>query len=388
MGEEKKTYGESNSTYAPHDSSSIHSYDRHAGTRKKSDPQFSNEFLHRVLESLTHPFFVIDVNDYSILLANAASGIDSSLGLKCFEYSHNVNFPCNGKGHQCPLIEVVKRKKPVVVEHIHFNNEGEEQYLEVHAYPVFNDMGDIVQIIEYSLDVTEQRWTEHMLEEEMKRSRLFLDLLAHDIANQLQIISCNVELLSNILSRTEIIELTQASSDIKNAVIRSAAVISKARGSEQLRWTPLVARNLIRAIDEACKMLAETNDDYILDKQIEVKDATILADGFLEQLIFNLLENSVVHNSKEQKQVTIKVIEVENAYHISIIDNGPGIRQDTISRIFDPNQRIGGLGLHFSKEIVNKYGGRLIVKNRDAENPMVGIESLVILPRAGCVLYE
>ena len=30
-----------------------------------------NKFLNRVIDSLPHPFFVVDVNDYSILMANS-----------------------------------------------------------------------------------------------------------------------------------------------------------------------------------------------------------------------------------------------------------------------------------------------------------------------------
>ena len=46
----------------------------------QGDIQRQNEFLNNVIESLPHPFYVIDVNDYTIKMANSASGQFQSSG--------------------------------------------------------------------------------------------------------------------------------------------------------------------------------------------------------------------------------------------------------------------------------------------------------------------
>ena len=57
-----------------------------------------NEFLNHVLESLTHPFYVLDANDYTIKMANSAA-IKGELkpGTTCYVLTHHRNSPCSGK---------------------------------------------------------------------------------------------------------------------------------------------------------------------------------------------------------------------------------------------------------------------------------------------------
>jgi PAS domain S-box-containing protein len=54
---------------------------------------------------------------------------------------------------------VKKTKKPVVVEHVHYV-DGNPRVFEVHGFPVFDSKGNVVQMIEYSLDITERKLAE------------------------------------------------------------------------------------------------------------------------------------------------------------------------------------------------------------------------------------
>ncbi len=54
------------------------------------------------------------------------------------------------------------------MEHIHFNQEGEQRYVEVHGYPIFDNNGQLAQMIEYSLDITEKKKAETALLEAHK----------------------------------------------------------------------------------------------------------------------------------------------------------------------------------------------------------------------------
>ena len=120
--------------------------------------QKQNEFLNIVLESLSHPFYVIDANNYLIKLANSATGNNLTLGkTTCHGFSHNSDKPCHGSGHPCPLEIVKKTKKPVVVEHIHHNKDGNLINVEIHSHPIFDKNGNVVQIIEYNFDITERK---------------------------------------------------------------------------------------------------------------------------------------------------------------------------------------------------------------------------------------
>ncbi len=61
-------------------------------------------FLMDVIESLEHPFYVIDVETYEIELANnAAYDVIGNRGSTCYELTHHSNHPCDGLDHPCPL---------------------------------------------------------------------------------------------------------------------------------------------------------------------------------------------------------------------------------------------------------------------------------------------
>jgi len=123
--------------------------------------QEQNEYLNTIIESLAHPFYVIDANDYTIKLANSAAYAgDLSKKITCFALTHKCKKPCGGSEHLCPLEDVKKTKKPVVVEHVHYV-DGNPRVFEVHGFPVFDSKGNVVQMIEYSLDITERKQAEN-----------------------------------------------------------------------------------------------------------------------------------------------------------------------------------------------------------------------------------
>lgn len=131
-----------------------------------------SEFLSSVLESLSHPFYVIDAHDYSIKLANAAAQLGRLTGEStCYALTHRRRAPCDSREHPCPL-EIIKRtKKSVVVEHVHFDKTGHPRNVEVHGYPIFDKEGNISQMIEYTFDITERKQMEEALKESESKFR-------------------------------------------------------------------------------------------------------------------------------------------------------------------------------------------------------------------------
>jgi PAS domain S-box-containing protein len=145
--------------------------------RKKAEEELQkqHQFLITVLESLTHPFYVIDAEDYSIIMANSASGtaVDEER-TTCYALAHDQTKPCSSQDHPCPLNRVKQSKKPVSVSHIHYDADGEPRNVEVHAYPIFDDNGEVIQVIEYCPDVTERV----RAEEEVIRNNRLLEALS------------------------------------------------------------------------------------------------------------------------------------------------------------------------------------------------------------------
>ena len=134
------------------------------------------DFLQNVMESLTHPFYVINSKDYTIKMANTASGFkDIQEGTTCHALTHHQDSPCESPDHDCPLKEVQQTGKPVVTEHSHFDKDGKEKTVEVHGFPIFGNNGNVVQMIEYSLDITERRRNEVALRESEEKFRSLVE---------------------------------------------------------------------------------------------------------------------------------------------------------------------------------------------------------------------
>lgn len=119
------------------------------------------EFLETVVESLTHPFYVVDVESRQIVLANtAAKQLGGGEGQTCFEITRHMTRQCQGDGLPCPIDEVVRTRQPLMLEQRLCLPGGSERHMEVYGYPIVDADGDVVQMIEYCLDVTRRRQVE------------------------------------------------------------------------------------------------------------------------------------------------------------------------------------------------------------------------------------
>ena len=121
-----------------------------------ADPE--HRLLGHVFESITFPIYVIDVNTHRILLANpAASKAPAPKDATCYQLTHRRDTPCDGPEGPCPIAEVCRTKERMITEHVHADRFGVPKHYEVHAFPVCDAAGNVTQIIEYNVDITERK---------------------------------------------------------------------------------------------------------------------------------------------------------------------------------------------------------------------------------------
>jgi len=123
------------------------------------------DMLKSIIESLTHPFFVVDVKDFSVLAANSAAYKMAAnfKDVRCYAVLQGGHKRCGTKEHPCPVDSVTQTKKPIVIEHLCRDESGQAKHIEIHAYPVFNESGDVTGVIEYWLDVTEKQLAQQQI---------------------------------------------------------------------------------------------------------------------------------------------------------------------------------------------------------------------------------
>ena len=93
----------------------------------------------------------------------------------------------------------------------------------------------------------------------------------------------------------------------------------------------------------------------------------------LEQILLNLLTNAIRYSDKEKTLINIGLKETMSHYLFTVKDNGIGIQESQIDRIFDKhvtlglkdrfNQQGSGIGLSSVKVLVEKLGGNIRVES-------------------------
>lgn len=124
--------------------------------------QKQRAYLQKIMDSIQSPLYVVDARNYRIRLANQAA---REMGLveertTCYALTHRRAEPCDGIEHPCPLQHVRTKRRPYTTEHIHYRADGSAYYAEVHGYPIFDDNGEVIEMVEYSVDVTERKRAE------------------------------------------------------------------------------------------------------------------------------------------------------------------------------------------------------------------------------------
>ncbi len=178
-------------------------FEKEISHRKRVEEKIrqQKDFLETLIESLTHPFYVVDTNNYKIVMANSEAKklCNSSENITCYTLTHKVNTPCDDiEEHPCPMRVMKKTKKPVTVEHIHYDPDGNARNVEVHAYPILDDEGHVIQMIEYTFDITRRK----QVEEELETYRRHLEHLVEQ--RTIEFKKANAQLEQEIIEHRQI----------------------------------------------------------------------------------------------------------------------------------------------------------------------------------------
>ena len=353
-----------------------------------------HQFLSHIIESLSQPFYVVNVDDYSVAIANSAARGNNAIesATTCYALTHQLNSPCDGKEHPCPIKAVVERREVVHTEHVHYDEEGNEKYFEFYGYPIFNSRGNVSQMIEYSLDITTRKNAMNALEtardvaeNAAKTKADFLANMSHEIRTPLNAIYGMTNLMLDTPLNDEqedFIKTIQGGSDTLLRVINDILDFSKIEaGKMELEKHPF---NLRTCVEDTISLLYEksTNKKLKLTCSIETGTPPVVIGDItrLRQILVNLLNNAIKFTDKGEVVIHIQARKVEKNLHelfFSIRDTGIGIPADKMDKLFESFSQVdssttrkyggSGLGLVISRELAEKMGGKMWVESKEGE---------------------
>ena len=111
----------------------------------------------------------------------------------------------------------------------------------------------------------------------------------------------------------------------------------------------------------------------------------IIADAEqMKKVINNIIGNSVKYMDKPQGQIDIRILDATDFIRVEIEDNGRGIAQKDLQRIFERFYRTdisrnsaqggSGIGLSIVKKIVEDHGGRIWASSKEGEGTCMHFE--------------
>jgi PAS domain S-box-containing protein len=314
----------------------------------------------------------IQAPDYRILRVNRPVvekyqiTFEKLINRKCYEAYFRRSEPCE----RCPVSVSIETKQPASSV---MKISEDHATLQIFSYPIVDEKGKLLSVIEYVKDITEeQRLQEQLIQsEKLAGIGVLASGVAHEINNPLSGIIGMAEIAleeedpsKKISYLTDILDCGQRI----NEIVKGLRSYSRAAKKEEFGQVDLNG-----VLEESLKMvqLATKASSVEVIKEFQTSEKIQANMGEIQQVFTNLITNAFQAMDGKGGKLVLATRSLEDFVEVKISDNGMGIPQKYINQIFDAffttkNPGEGtGLGLNIVYRIVNKYEGTIDVESRE-----------------------
>jgi len=219
------------------------------------------------------------------------------------------------------------------------------------------------------MDVTEQQMDE-------QRKNDFIGMVSHELKTPLTSLTAIVQVSSKKLKDSEDEFLASAMEKANLQVKRMSNMINGFLNVSRLESSKLLIQkkpfNLENLIDEVIQENAATISTHQI--KFESCEPVLVNADFdkIGSVITNLISNAIKYSPKG-KEVIVKCEVVANKAHVSVEDQGMGLKPGDKEKVFDRYYRVEsthtehisgfGIGLYLSAEIVKRHDGEIWVES-------------------------
>lgn len=194
--------------------------------------------------------------------------------------------------------------------------------------------------------------------------------LSHEIKNPLSVLKLNLDYLKLSKEKfdeetNECIDASLEAADIINQLIYNTLEFSRKNkdGFEECNINNIIEK----AISITRGIAAKKNITFELNLDEELHEVKGIETSIL-QVFINIISNGI-EASKQNSKIIINSCQKNDAVYAEVIDEGIGIKEEDLSRIFDEfytNKENGtGLGLSVCKTILLEHEAKFNMRNND-----------------------
>jgi signal transduction histidine kinase len=249
----------------------------------------------------------------------------------------------------------------------------EETTLRISSYPILDEKGHLISIIEYIEDITgEQRLQDQLIQsEKLAGVGVLASGVAHEINNPL---SGVIGMAEVAMEEENLPEIKGYLKDILNCGMRISEIVKGLRTYSRIaKQGEQSLIDINEVLEESLKMvrLATKTTSIEVVKNFQSVDKIEANAGEVQQIFTNLITNAFQAMNEKGGALTISTRSLKDTVEIKLSDSGMGIPQKNINKIFDPfftTKKIGegtGLGLNIVYRIVTKYEGTIDVESKE-----------------------
>lgn len=198
----------------------------------------------------------------------------------------------------------------------------------------------------------------------------FAASIAHEIRNPMTSLKGFVELLkmNNSTDNKNYLNVMESELQRMDLILSELLFLSKPR---ELHYNEISIEKVVKEVIEL--LMPQAFQHHILLK-LETSDYyninIIGSDNRLKQMLINLVKNAI-EVMENGGTITMKIENNNHVVNLSIIDQGPGLRDSEVQHLFTPfytTKSTGtGLGLPLVKKVIDEHNGSIVVKSTVGE---------------------
>jgi PAS domain S-box-containing protein len=290
------------------------------------------------------------------------------------------------KGRLCELWNNVKDGKTWKGEFVNLGKRGKMKWESISVSPIFNDKGEINNLVIVKEDITERKRAEEATKKyneelkELNRSKdKFFSIVSHDLRSPFNGLLGLANLLASEFDSLANDELKSIADSLNSTANHLFKYIENLLEWSRLQSGKMVHQPVKVDLRESIIYMLKILSPNILQKNITVEyhlkdNSFVFADyNMVNSILDNLISNAIKFTMDSGK-IYIHTEEQGMFIKTSIADTGVGINEENLKKLFTlrsqystegtRGERGTGLGLLICKEMVEMNGGKILVESK------------------------